>query len=58
VSSYPSTFRRRDVTAAIRAVEASGHSVQRVEIGKDGKIVIIPAAAAPAPVSDEWVKGL
>ena len=44
VQRGPSTFRQRDVVAAIRAVEAAGHKVGRVEIGRDGKIVIIPAA--------------
>jgi hypothetical protein len=37
------TFRKRDVTAAIKAVEAAGHVVARIEIDQDGKIVIIPA---------------
>ena len=44
----PLTFRQRDVVAAIRAVEASGHRVGRVSIGRDGQIVIDIAAEAPA----------
>jgi hypothetical protein len=35
------TFRRRDVTAAVKAVAAAGIEVQRVEIGKDGSIVVV-----------------
>jgi len=34
------TFRERDVTAAIRAVEKTGHKVARVSIGQDGSIVV------------------
>jgi hypothetical protein len=37
----PCSFKQRDVTAAVKAVEAAGKEVARVEIGKDGKIVII-----------------
>jgi hypothetical protein len=35
------TFRQRDVTAAIKAVEAAGHVVARVEIAQDGKIIVV-----------------
>ena len=38
----PSTFKQRDVTAAIKAVEAAGHVVARVEIGRDGRIIVFP----------------
>ena len=49
------TFRERDVTAAIRAVEKTGDKVARVTIGQDGSIVVelAPPACtetAPAPV--------
>lgn len=40
----PSTFRQRDVTAAVKAVVAAGCAVARVEVSKDGKIVIVTAA--------------
>jgi hypothetical protein len=36
-----STFRQRDVTAAIKAARAAGVEVARVEVDKDGKIVVI-----------------
>jgi hypothetical protein len=39
------TFKQRDLTAAIKAARAAGVEVQRVEIDRDGKIVI--QAAAP-----------
>jgi len=35
------TFRKRNVTAAIKAVAAAGVVIARVEVDKDGKIVII-----------------
>src|SRR5690242_17424773 len=53
----PLTFRQRDVTAAIKAVEAAGHAIARVEIGRDGRIVVFPAPANedPDPLpTNEW----
>jgi hypothetical protein len=35
------TFRQRDIRAAIKAVEATGHAVARVEIERDGRIVLV-----------------
>jgi hypothetical protein len=40
----PTTFRQRDVTAAIKAASAAGLLVARVEIDKSGKIVIVTGA--------------
>ena len=51
------TFRQRDVTAAIRAMEAAGHAVDRVEISPDGRIVVIPVKSgkdAAAVDINEW----
>lgn len=45
----PPTFHRRDVIAAMGAVLATGEKVARVEIDRDGKIVVVigePATAA------------
>jgi hypothetical protein len=35
------TFRQADVTRAVRAVRAAGEQVARVEVDRDGKIVVI-----------------
>jgi len=36
----PTLFRQSDVTRAVRAVRAAGEGVGRVEIDRDGRIVI------------------
>ena len=46
----PCTFRQTDVTRAVKAVQAAGIEVGRVEIDKDGKIVVL---AGKQPVPDE-----
>jgi hypothetical protein len=37
----PCTFRKRDLQTAIKATRIAGIEIGRIEIGKDGKIVII-----------------
>ena len=50
MSRGPATFRQRDLTAAVKAMQAAGCEVARVEIGKDGKIVVVTGkGAAEAP---------
>ena len=50
----PSTFRQGDITRAVKAVRGAGVEIARVEIAKDGKIVIITAAASVLPEANEW----
>jgi hypothetical protein len=45
-------FRQRDLTRAIKGAEQAGRVPTRVEIGRDGKIVVIFADDKPA-VSEE-----
>jgi hypothetical protein len=41
MSRGPQTFKQRDVAAAIRAVVAAGREVERIEIHRDGSIIVI-----------------
>jgi hypothetical protein len=54
----PAIFRQQDVTRAIRAAKAAGVEIQRIEIARDGRIVIITAAEAGHQIStplDTWM---
>jgi predicted aspartyl protease len=51
------TFRTRDVTAAAKAVVKAGLEVARVEIDRDGRIVVVTGSATvpePANHFDKW----
>jgi hypothetical protein len=56
----PNTFKQHDMTRAVRAVQAAGVEVSRVEVDKDGKIVVIagqpqqPQDGGAASAYDEW----
>jgi hypothetical protein len=52
----PCNFRQRDLTRAIKGARAAGIDVARIEIEKDGKIVILSAqlAATPETGGNEW----
>jgi len=57
MSRAPSKFRQRDVTAAVKAVEAAGHPVRRVKISHDGDIEVeigTPAGQPPAVPANPW----
>jgi hypothetical protein len=53
MSRRPSTFKQQDVTRALRAAVAAGIEVQRVEIAKDGRIVIVASPGAAASSLDD-----
>ena len=40
------TFKQRDLTAALKAARAAGVEVRRVEISRDGKMVVVMAKPA------------
>jgi len=49
------TFKQGDVTKALKGAANAGMSVRRVEIDRDGKIVIITDGPLPsASTSNEW----
>lgn len=50
----PSIFRQQDVTRAFRAAKAAGVRVVRVEIDRDGKIVIVTAEEPERREGNEW----
>ena len=56
----PSAFRKTDVTRATRAILAAGLDVARVEIAKDGVIVVVPGKPAEDVSGggdlDKWMK--
>ena len=43
VSRRPSTFRQTDLTRALRGARAAGVEIARVEIDKDGRIIVVAA---------------
>ena len=52
-------FRQRDVTAAIKGAERAGCVVARVEIERDGRIIVVlvqlgGSPTEPEPESNEW----
>jgi hypothetical protein len=42
----PSIFRQQDITKAIKGATKAGVNIGRIEIAKDGRIVIITATEA------------
>ena len=52
----PATFKQADVTRALRGAVAAGVEVQRIEIDKTGKIVVITGRPERVPVSNinDW----
>jgi hypothetical protein len=52
----PATFRQRDLMAAVKAVVAAGCAVARVEVGRDGMIVVV-IGKPQAPVDEDGRAG-
>jgi hypothetical protein len=54
----PQKFRETVVTRAIKAVRAAGEEVARVEIDRDGRIVVVIGREAPPasnPALERWL---
>ena len=45
------TFKQSDVTKALRAARDAGLSLARVEIGRDGKIIMVPGKPEAGDIS-------
>jgi hypothetical protein len=52
MARLPLSFRQADVTRAVKAVAAAGVGIARIEIGRDGKIVLITLQSATGPQDD------
>ena len=54
MSRGPCTFRQRDVRAAVKAVEASGHKVERVDFAPGGTFsVVVSGTTVNGPHADQ-----
>jgi hypothetical protein len=54
----PCTFKQQDVTRALRATVAAGIEVQRLEIGADGKIVVVMGTPGASEAANPWLAEL
>jgi hypothetical protein len=58
MSRRPCVFRQRDVTRAVKAVTAAGVAVAKVEVDRDGKIVVVVGEPSQNPLTsnggNEW----
>lgn len=52
----PPTFRRRDIVAAMGAVLSTGEKVARVEIDREGKIVVVIGEPATTAGEDDFAE--
>lgn len=55
----PSTFRQRDLAAAVKAVRSAGCEVKSVEVGKNGTIAVVTTAGGVEQINDldRWMAG-
>jgi hypothetical protein len=58
VPRRPCTFRQTDIAKAVRGAQAAGLAVARVEVDRDGRIVVVAASGAvehnAASTRNEW----
>jgi hypothetical protein len=48
------TFKQTDVTKAVKAVVAAGVEVARVEVDRDGRIIVITGKPNGSTVTNPW----
>lgn len=58
MSRGPATFKQTDVTRALKGALAAGMNVGRVEIDREGRIVIVAPSQKPEPQGDldRWLE--
>jgi hypothetical protein len=54
MSRRPCIFKQRDVSKAVRAIVAAGVQIERVEVDRDGKIVIVTGKQLESLGRNEW----
>jgi hypothetical protein len=53
----PLKFRQRELTRAVKAMQAAGVEIERIEIDqRDGRIIIVPKGGKPPPTGWEDYK--
>jgi hypothetical protein len=53
LSRRPCIFRQTDLTRALRGARAAGIEIQRFEINRDGKIVVVAGKLRESPSDGE-----
>jgi hypothetical protein len=58
----PSLFKMRDLTRAAKAILATGLEIARVEVSKDGMIIVVPREpkelGSPETDTNEWDRAI
>jgi len=54
MARVPVIFRQAEITREVMAVVVARQAVERLEIAKDGRIVIVTAEAEPQKSENEW----
>lgn len=54
MSNRPASFKQVDVTRAAKGVVAAGLKVGRIEIDRDGKIVVYTGEADASRAANDW----
>jgi hypothetical protein len=58
MSRGPHAFKKRDVVRAVQAAQAAGLSVQRIELDKSGRIVIVTGEESASGAWDDAIAEL
>ena len=56
MSASSHKFRQRELTRAVRAMQAAGLEIERVEIDRDGRIIVVPKGGTKQTTGWEDIK--